>query len=635
MKIILILFILLNSTNTWAQQTLSFVEINDLHAHLTPHLEQVRQQDGTILLSNRGGLARLVTKINEIKNSNPNTLVMNIGDSYHGGAEALFSNGNDIVDAVNSIGIDVGVPGNWDYAYGPTITNARFGAAPQEDVKRPSFPMLAANAIYRDPPNITQPFLINIMRSTFNYTPGEPFLPASLMIEKSGVKIGLIGLTSDIVERMHVTMAFNIEFTQGLNNYKNLLEENANDLRNQGAHLIVVMSELGLHKDKALADILLANTVDIIFSAHTHELTLQPIISESGTRVVESGNDTWLGQMDIDFDSNNNPIDYRWNLHAIDSNISPDEAMTASIAAIRAPYLLDQPNLSNPAVFPAALPSNLQSLFPQAPTVTLTYALDHILATTSIAMDRKNALQSHFNNAYTDLLKEWSNSDMAMTPGFRFDSPVIPTAENFSGDAQDYLWNYEDSVIVRGDILVEDSYRFFPAPFTIAQGQVTVARIKEVIEENLENVFSQSAFNQSGGWTDGFSGLSMTVDICQDLGNKLIHLEKSDGTQLLDSDVLQVTGCSRPFDQNATTTLCSYDGFSNVSNSQHPDGVSGDLTAVDFLIYALENNLHSNLAPRKLITDSNATPQWPTSQKVQALTIVCLADDVIFQSSFE
>jgi len=286
-------------------------------------------------------------------------------------------------------------------------------------------------------------------------------------------------------------------------------------------------------------------------------------------------------------------------------------------------------------VFPAALPSNLQNLFPQAPSLTLNRALDYVLATTSLAIDRKNALQSHFNNAYTDLLKQWSNSDIAITPGFRFDSPVIPTEENFSGDAEDYYWNYEDSVTIRGDILIEDAYRLFPAPFTIAQGEVTVARLKEVIEENLENVFSQTAFNQSGGWTDGFAGLSMTVDICQDLGNKLVHLEKNDGTALLDSDTLQATGCSRPFDQEATTTLCSYGGFSNVTTSQHPDGMTGDLTAVDFLIYALENNLHSTLASRRSITDNNTTSQWPISQKVQPLSITCIADDIVFQNSFE
>jgi 2',3'-cyclic-nucleotide 2'-phosphodiesterase (5'-nucleotidase family) len=571
----------------------------------------------------------------QLKMANPNTIVMNIGDTYHGGAEALFSNGNDIVDAVNTLGIDVGVPGNWDYAYGPTITNARFGAAPQVDVKRPSFPMLAANAIYRDPPNITQPFIINIMRSTFNYTPGTPFLPASTIIEKSGVKIGIIGLTSDIVERMHETMAFNIEFTQGLNNYKDLIETNALDLRNQGSNLVIVMSELGIHKDKEIADILQQNTVDIVFSAHTHELTASPLQSNSGALLVESGNDTWLGQMDVDFDANNIATQFHWTLHPIVSSITPDNAMATLVQNVRAPYLLPNPNLTIPTVFPAALPSNLQNLFPQPFPLTLDLSLEHVLASTSIALDRKNALESHFNNAFTDMLKQWNNADVAMTPGFRFDSPVVPTASEFTGDINDYIWNYEDGITIKGNVLIEDAYRFFPAPFTIAQGQVTVARLKEVIEENLENVFSQSAFNQSGGWVDGFSGLNMTVDICQNLGNKLIQLEKPDGTPLQDSDILDVTGCARPFDQNATTTLCSYDGFSNVVSTQHPDGVTGDLSAVDFFIYALQNNLHSNISPRSNIADQNNTTQWPVNSFVQPLTVVCLADDIIFSDSFE
>ena len=74
----------------------------------------------------RGGLARLATLIKKIRSENPNSVLMNIGDTYHGGVEGLFTNGNAIVDPVNALGIDVGVPGNWDYAYGPGVFRLRY-----------------------------------------------------------------------------------------------------------------------------------------------------------------------------------------------------------------------------------------------------------------------------------------------------------------------------------------------------------------------------------------------------------------------------------------------------------------------------------------------------------------------------
>lgn len=635
MKLIILILILHALQTVNAQTTVTFIELNDLHAHLTAHLEQVKGSNGEILLSNRGGLARIATKINQIRSANLNTILMNIGDTYHGGAEALFSNGNDIVTLVNMLNIDVGVPGNWDYAYGPTVTNARFGASPQSDVERPSFPVIAGNAIYRDPPGVTSPIAINAIRNTFNYTPGDPFLPATLLIEKSGIKIGMIGLTSDIVEKMHEFMAFNIEFTQGITNYNSLLQQYSQDLKNQGADLIIVMSELGIHKDKQLADAIPLGTIDVFFSAHTHEVTQQPLSSDSGALVVESGDDTWLGQMDISLDVNNQVTQINWQLHAITADITSDAVVLNSVNQIRSPYLQANPGITVPQVHPDNLPENMQNMFPQATPMTLKYSLDYILGQTSVAWTRKNSLESRFNNVFTDILKNWNQTDFAMTPGFRFDSPVVPDIDDFSGDPEEYNWRYEAGVTIKGDILVADAYRFIPAPFTVVQGEVSVARIKQVIESNLEAVFSQQEFQQAGGWFDGYSGFNMTVDLCQPAGQRLVHLEKADGTQLNDSDILSVTGCGRPFDQDATTTVCSYDGFENVTPLQNPDGTSGDLTAADFLIYALENNFHNSVSRRNSILDLNQTNQWPASSFVQPLNIICLADDLIFKNEFE
>jgi len=247
-----------NETTTKINGTVNFIELNDLHAHIVPHIEQVRTADDKILLSTRGGLARIKTKMNALKDEN--TIIMNIGDTFHGGAEALFSNGNDIVELMNELPIDVGVMGNWDFAYGAPLTTARFGNTSDVNVLRPKFEYLGANTQYMIPLGVQamnepqKSIASSMIQKVYKFTAGEEFLNPTKMIERNGIKIGMIGITSDIVNRMSPLLAPIIKFTQGEADYIKLIETYSDTLKAQGAHIIVVMSELGIHKDAQLAD---------------------------------------------------------------------------------------------------------------------------------------------------------------------------------------------------------------------------------------------------------------------------------------------------------------------------------------------------------------------------------------------
>ncbi|MGV6816704.1 MAG: hypothetical protein ACWA44_05465 [Thiotrichales bacterium] len=52
-----------------AVHEITLLELNDLHAHLLPHWEQIRQENGRVLLDKRGGLARIASKIAEVRAS--------------------------------------------------------------------------------------------------------------------------------------------------------------------------------------------------------------------------------------------------------------------------------------------------------------------------------------------------------------------------------------------------------------------------------------------------------------------------------------------------------------------------------------------------------------------------------------
>ena len=605
---------------TAQEVTISFIQMNDLHANLTSHNEaSIIGENENLLISKAGGLSRIASKVAEIRTANSNNILMNIGDTFHGGGEALFSNGNAIVDPVNLLNIDIGVPGNWDFAYGPVVTNARFGNLTHDDVQRPNYDLLAANATYRIPPQLESNRLAqNALQNLFNYTAGDPFLPATKIIERSGIKIGFIGITSDIVERMHPILAFNIEFLQGESEYLALISDSADQLRSDGANIVVVMSELGIQKDWALANLLDSGKVQVFFSAHTHEITQQALVSQSGALVVEAGNDSYLGQMDITF-ANGQMTATDWQLHYLDSNIAEDQTMLALVTQQRAPYVVDTPNLSIPSVSITSGP--LADLIPSPNNQILAHGLDKVIYTSATPLHRYHSLQSDFNNFFTDLLRLDNQTDIAMTPGFRFSPVIIPSADNFSGDESDYVWQSENPEILSGEVSVKDVYRFFPAPYNLAKGDISIGGIKSVIEQNLEAVYSTEIFNQSGGWTDGFSGIDLILDLTETNGARVKSLSFSESQTIPEDDfVISVTGCARPFDQEAETTLCSYSGFENVTPLINPQ--TGEAYAsADYFIDQLVSNspILNQLIIRRNIVDESALAQWSSSEFVQPL----------------
>lgn len=565
--------------------TLTFIEMNDLHAHLTPHLDKV-VKNGQAVYEMRGGLSRVATLVKQIRADNPNSILMNVGDTYHGGVEGLYTLGNAVVDPLNALGIDIGVPGNWDFAYGPNVLRLRYindlttfqknllQATTSIVIKKPNFQNIAAN-----------------MQSTIGAHAGGLLLPATSIKTIGGVKVGFIGLTSDIVAQMDTALAMGLSFTQGETAYRDLVNANAASLRSQGAELVMVMSELGLQKDYRLADVINSGAVNVFFSAHTHDTVFTPLKAKSGALVVQAGHDGWLGRMDVTVNSGHAPT-FNWSLLPVDSSLAEDVAMKTLVDAARAPFLVANPNITVPM---------------NGMTLKLTQPINHVLGYVYAPLDREQALESTFNNAWTDTMRQQTGTDIAITPGFRMDAPM-PAAGAL----------YEDSHVANGALTVEDVYRYIPVPYTLATGSVSGATIKSIIEGNLTAVFSSDSFSQGGGWTDGWSGLNINVDLSRPDGQRVQSIARANGAAVSSSDILTATGCLRPTDTSGTV-LCSYDGFTNVvalinpatGNPWYPQELFGS---------ALSQGWLANGA-RHSIVDAAGTPAWPDQPFVQPLAV--------------
>jgi 2',3'-cyclic-nucleotide 2'-phosphodiesterase (5'-nucleotidase family) len=219
-------------------------------------------------------------------------------------------------------------------------------------------------------------------------------------------------------------------------------------------------------------------------------------------------------------------------------------------------------------------------------------------------LDRRHALENAFNRTFAEPLRRFAGTQLAMTPGFRFDAVTHGMGEIL-----------EDNTLTEGAITLEDVYRFFPVVYTMAIGEVSGAHLKTILEQGLTGVYSMSAFNQAGGWFESFAGLGMQVSVAGDDGSRVSRLWFSDtGKVIADADTYTITGCQRPGD--ATDVLCSYGGFSKVQALINPK-TGAPWTVADLFVNLLGQGRLASVPGQ--ITDISDTPVWPQAPFVQPL----------------
>lgn len=613
---------------------ITFVELNDLHANLVPHKDMIHNTDNSVAVGTRGGMARIKTIIDGIRRQNSNTVVMNIGDTFHGGVEAFYSLGNAVADPLNALGIDIGVAGNWDYYFTPAITRARYGRIEglEGDVVEVTIPG------FDNPIPIKRPHFTNLganVRDITNVLPND-FFPATQMMTYGSVKVGFIGFTSDIVETMHPMLAQGMDFAHGLVEHRDLLVQHAKTLRSQGADIVVVMSELGLPKDialsKALAEMAAAKQVapgliNVFFSAHTHELTKDMIThSQDGKAlyapVVEPGNDGYVGQMDVRMsytgstttgigrrkttEQNWKVAGMSWKIIVVDESVPEDLTVKALVDKERAPFLADTVNLHALPFFMQTLDRPINTVIGHVGSVVhQRNALSHIIS-------RNHSMESTFNTAWGDTLLDVSrthtdipDAEVAITPGFRMGT-TLPEAG----------FLMENGVIATGDITLEDAYRFFPMYYGLVTADATGEHLRNMAEASLKQTYSADGFNTIGGWNYEFAGIDFDLNLANGDGARILSMRHhSTGQEIQSEEIVKVIGCRRlPIDFQGY--VCGMPGFTNVQTVMSRDGAL-PWSMLNVFTYMLENMRHELGSTRTGVVDLSSFPMFPETTFIQ------------------
>ncbi|ADC51374.1 Protein ushA precursor (two S-layer domains, UDP-sugar hydrolase, 5'-nucleotidase) [Alkalihalophilus pseudofirmus OF4] len=221
----------------------SVIHTNDMHGRIMHNSE-----NGEL------GLAKISELTNQARNENP-TLLVDLGDTFHGTNYVDFNKGLAAVEAMNAMSYDAMVPGNHDFNYGQDYL--------LELKDKLDFPLVSAN-ILKD---------------------RNPYLDGYTMIEKDGKRIALVGLTAtDTAEKTNPAGIEGITFEDEVTAAKEAVAE----LEGQ-VDTILAISHSGLETDRSIANEV--EGIDVIFGGHSHDTLETPVKYEHGyvTQAFEYG----------------------------------------------------------------------------------------------------------------------------------------------------------------------------------------------------------------------------------------------------------------------------------------------------------------------------------------------------------
>jgi len=313
-----------------------------------------------------GGFAHLATLVRRLKASRPQALLLDGGDTWQGSATALWTRGQDMVDACKLLGVDV-MTGHWEFTLGA------------DRVKE---------IVARDFAGKVDFVAQNIKTADF----GDPVFPPYTIRTVNGVPVAIVGQAFPYTPIANPRY-FVADWTFGIQD--EALQKVVDEARGKGAQAVVLLSHNGMDVDLKLAS--RVRGIDAILGGHTHDGVPAPTIVANGggrTLVTNAGsNGKFLAVLDLDV-RGSKVADFRYKLLPIFSDLLPaDPAMGALIDKVRAPYKAK---------------------------------LEERLAVTEGLLYRRGNFNGTFDQLLLDGLMAEKNAEIAFSPGFRWGTSLLP-----------------------------------------------------------------------------------------------------------------------------------------------------------------------------------------------------------------
>ena len=333
----------------------------EAHAYTYLDFERAAQTYGKV-----GGFAHLATLVKQLKAGRPGALLLDGGDTWQGSATALWTKGQDMVDACKLLGVDV-MTGHWEF----TLGAERVQQVIDNDFKG-SIDFIAQNV------------------KTADF--GDPVFPPYVIKTMNGVPVAVVGQAfpyTPIANPKYLMpdWSFGIQ--------EETLQRAVDEARAKGAQAVVLLSHNGMDVDLKLAS--RVRGIDAILGGHTHDGMPAPVIVNNAggkTLVTNAGsNGKFLGVLDLEV-KGGKVADFRYRLLPVFANLLPaDRDMDALIRKSRAPFEAK---------------------------------LGEQLALTEGLLYRRGNFNGTFDQLILEGLMAEKDAPIAFSPGFRWGTSLLP-----------------------------------------------------------------------------------------------------------------------------------------------------------------------------------------------------------------
>ena len=440
------------------------IEPDSIAAHAFSYLnfDQAAQQYGRV-----GGFSHLASLVKRLRaeRGDGNSLLIDGGDTWQGSGTAYWTRGKDMVGACNLLGVDV-MTGHWEFTYLDKEIIENIGEFQGDFV--------AQNIGVNEVAMFDYKFADF---EGFNEDEGLAFKPYTIK-QVGGVRVAVIGQAFPYTPIAN-PQRFIPDWTFGIQDER--MQKMVDRVRaNEAPDLVVVLSHNGMDVDLKLAS--RVSGIDVIFGGHTHDGMPAPsVVRNKGgeTLVTNAGsNGKFLAVMDLDV-RGGKLQDFRYRLVPVFSNMLPADAeMQAYIEQVRAPYK---------------------------------EKLEEKLAVAEETLYRRGNFNGTFDQVICDALRNVNDAQIALSPGFRWGTTVLP--------GQTITM---DNVMDQTCITYPETYR----------REMKGSDIKAILEDVSDNLFNVDPYFQQGGDMVRVGGLDYVCEPNQSIGNRISNMTLDDGTPI-------------------------------------------------------------------------------------------------------
>ncbi|MDU6976410.1 bifunctional metallophosphatase/5'-nucleotidase [Haemophilus parainfluenzae] len=483
-KLLCSLFALSAVSTAMAQEVnIKLLGTSDIHGRIVPWSYGADVEDKS------GSYAQIATYVKDVRKNNKNVVLVDVGDAIQDNQVDVFAKDkkyykdHPIPKVLNEMKYDIFVLGNHEFNFG----------------------MKALDEILKD---------IKAKKLTANFyhkKNDKRYIDATTIIEKDGVKLGIIGLSTPMSAKFEEDTGNlkDMKFTSPTEEARTQVEK----LKAKGVDAIIVIAHMGIENENKIPDtgmrdvINAVDGIDVVIAGHMHKDV--PSETIKNTLITEPHRyGTVVSEVDLTFDINDKK---EVKLVKKESKTVPVKALEADkkIVEIYKPYHEKLRELNNVVIGQTA-----NEMVPQETKHGV-----------SAAFSKDTGLSSFIN----DVEQHYSGADVVT---FSFD--------------------HQKARMDKGDIKKKDiifNYRYAGGDVTVYE--LTGKQLKEYMEwsanyfdtiQPADTEYRYNAERKKSKYVtyDIFGGVNYKIDLRNPKGSKIVDLTLADGKPVTDDMKLKV-----------------------------------------------------------------------------------------------